>query len=124
MFGSKHKGPSLPPFSHSDDCRILQADPGVEIPWSEVESGHWVATCVCNEQHYREPAPRRTRLDPLDPKTSRHAPQCEFAAVTDHDVVRVLLKVREGQGEGYWWVECGACETGWQVPYYAAESVR
>jgi hypothetical protein len=27
-------------FIHADDCKIVKADPGVEIPWSEVESGH------------------------------------------------------------------------------------
>jgi hypothetical protein len=32
------------------------------------------------------------------------------------------LKVRHGAGGGYWWVECGTCECGWQVPHYA-ESV-
>jgi hypothetical protein len=26
------------------------------------------------------------------------------------------------RGRGYWWVECGTCECGWQVPHYA-ESV-
>jgi hypothetical protein len=24
-----------------------------------------------------------------------------------------------GLGEGYDWVECGACRAGWQVPHYA-----
>jgi hypothetical protein len=33
------------------------------------------------------------------------------------------LKVKDGAGGGYWWVECGSCECGWQVPYYAEESV-
>jgi hypothetical protein len=40
MFGRRKKGPTQP-FAHADDCKILKADPGVEIPWSEVESGHW-----------------------------------------------------------------------------------
>jgi hypothetical protein len=30
------------------------------------------------------------------------------------------LAVRRGRD--YWWVECGTCECGWQVPHYA-ESV-
>jgi hypothetical protein len=34
-------------------------------------------------------------------------------------MLRVLLKVRDGAGGDYWWVECGACDTGWQVPHYA-----
>jgi hypothetical protein len=60
--------------------------------------------------------PDRVRLDPLDPKTSRHAGGCEFADETDPAVLRVLLKVQDR--EGYWWVECGSCDCGWQVPYY------
>jgi hypothetical protein len=35
--------------------------------------------------------------------------------------LKVLLKIQEREGD-YWWVECGGCEAGWQVPYYA-ESV-
>ena len=38
-------------------------------------------------------------------------------------VLKVLLKVKPGMGEGYDWVECGACDYGWQVPHFA-ESVR
>jgi hypothetical protein len=37
-------------------------------------------------------------------------------------VLRVILKVRDGAGEDYWWVECGVCDNPWQVLYYA-ESV-
>jgi hypothetical protein len=63
------------------------------------------------------------RRDPFDGKTSRHARQCEFVGVSDPAVLRVLLKVKDGAGGDYWWVECGACDTAWQVPYYA-ESVK
>jgi hypothetical protein len=63
----------------------------------------------------------RVRSDPLDAKTSRHAGQCEFASETDAPVLRVILKVKDSVGGDYW-VECGACETAWQVSYYA-ESV-
>jgi hypothetical protein len=28
-------------------------------------------------------------------------------------------KVKDGAGGSYWWVECGACNTAWQVPHYA-----
>jgi hypothetical protein len=52
----------------------------------------------------------------------RHLPQCEFAAATDPAVLRVLLRVTPGQGGGYHWVTCGACDAGWQVADYA-ESV-
>ena len=66
MFDLRKKGPSRP-FVHADDCKILKADPGVEISWSEIESGHWQAVCGCGSQDvYEEPADRRARLDPLD----------------------------------------------------------
>jgi hypothetical protein len=68
------------------------------------------------------PVDRRTRLDPLDPATFRHAPQCEHRDTTDPDLVRVILRVQEGGGEGYWWVTCGICEHGWQIPHYAASA--
>jgi len=32
---------------HADNCKILKADPGVQIEWSEVETGHWRAVCQC-----------------------------------------------------------------------------
>jgi hypothetical protein len=75
---------------------------------------------VCSFESWQEPAPSRVRLDPLDPKTSRHAGQCEFASETEAAVLRYVLRVTDK--DGYAWVECSACETGWQVPYYA-ESV-
>ena len=122
MFGLKRKGPSKA-FSHADDCKILKADPGVEIQWSEIESGYWVAQCVCGKEYYRDSVTDpRVRLDPLDPKTSHHAPECEYAYATDAAVLKIVLKVKDGAGGTYWWVECGACDTGWQVPHYA-ESV-
>jgi hypothetical protein len=53
---------------------------------------------------------RGARLDPLDrPDT------------TDPVLLRAILKVRDGAGGGYWWVECAGCDCGWQVPHYAAE---
>jgi hypothetical protein len=61
-------------------------------------------------------------MDLLDAKTSRHMGECEFAAETDPAVLWVILKVKDGAGGGYWWVECGSCEAGWQVAHYA-ESV-
>jgi hypothetical protein len=111
------------PFSHVDDCRILAADPTVVIPWSRLEYGRWRRECVCGAEGWTEPAAERIRLDPLDPSTAHHAGECEFKDVTDPAVLKVLLKVREGQGGGYWWVECGSCATGWQVPFYGSESV-
>jgi hypothetical protein len=63
-----------------------------------------------------------SRICPRDSSTSRHFGQCEYVSETDPTVLKVLLKVKPGLGEGYDWVECGGCGAGWQVPYYA-ESV-
>jgi hypothetical protein len=90
--------------------------------WSELERGHWRATCQCGTEDYYEPVADRIRSDPLDAKTSRHAGQCEFASETDAAVLRVILKVRDGMAPGYWWVRCHSCDSAWQVPHYA-ESV-
>lgn len=46
MFGLKKKRGPTQPFTHADDCKILKADPDVQIEWSEVETGHWEAVCV------------------------------------------------------------------------------
>ncbi len=50
--------------------------------------------------------------------TFRHAGQCEHRYTSDPAPLRAILKVRDGAGGGYWWVECGTCECGWQVPHY------
>jgi hypothetical protein len=103
--------------------RSLEAVGTVQIQWSEVVTGHWRAVCQCgSEDVYEKPADRRVRLDPLDPKTSRHAGQCEFASETDAAVLKIVLKVKDGAGGNYHWVECGSCGCAWQVPHYA-ESV-
>jgi hypothetical protein len=123
MLGRRKKGPTRP-FGHTDDCKIVKADPGVEIPWQEVETGHWVAECQCGKEHHHEApdADRRTRLDPLDPGTFRHSGGCEHRDTTDPAVIRAILKVSEGAGGGYWWVQCGTCDHGWQVAHYAKAS--
>jgi hypothetical protein len=72
----------------------------------------------------QEPADRRVRLDPNDPSTSRHAGQCEHRYTSDPALLRVILKVKEGAGGGYWWVECATCEHGWQVPHYPQPPMR
>jgi hypothetical protein len=120
MFGKK-KGPSQPtqPFAHAEGCPIVKADPGFEPPWQEVEDGHWRRICQCGSEDVREPrADPRTRLDPLDPGTSRHAPECEHAATTDPTIIRGILRVTES--DDYWRVDCNICDCVWQVPYYAA----
>jgi hypothetical protein len=109
-------------FMHTDDCRVLAADPTVSIPWNEVEPRHWQATCQCGVQHSYEPVGDRVRLDPLDAKTSRHAGECGVRLRARCPGAPGHLKVKDGAGEEYGWVSCGACDTAWQVPYYA-ESV-
>ena len=118
MFGRK-KGPDQP-FQHAEDCRIWKTDPGVQIPWSEIRRGAWEAVCVCGKQYHHEPVvDDSVRNDPLK-IGHRGAPQCELHGDTDPAVLQHALKAIEK--DGYWWVQCGACDTAWQVPYYA-ESV-
>ena len=119
MFNRK-KGPTQS-FVHADYCKILKADPSTQIPWLEVERGHWVATCQCGVQHHHEPPEPRARLDPLDPSTFRHFPACEYRDATDPALIKIMLKVRDVADGDYWVVECGSCETLWQVPHYAAK---
>jgi hypothetical protein len=95
------------------------ADPDVSIPWSRLEYGHWRRECVCSAEGWDEPAPKRVRLDPYDPATSRHLPQCEFASTTDPAILRALLKLTPK--DGYTWVECGGCQAGRQVADLAEE---
>lgn len=59
---------------------------------------------------------------PIDPSTFRHAGQCEHRFTSDPALLRVILRVRDGAGVGYWWVECGTCECGWKAAQ-CAESV-
>ncbi len=122
MFGLKKRGPTRP-FTHADNCRILKADPTIQIQWSEVETWHWRAVCQCgSEDVYEEPTDRGVRLDPYDPSTFRHAGQCEHRYTSDPALLRIILKVRDGAGGDYHWVTCSGCDCSWQVPYYA-ESV-
>jgi hypothetical protein len=53
-------------------------------------------------------------------RSATGAPECELRGETDHAVLRLALKATEK--DGYWWVQCSACDSGWQVPYHA-ESV-
>jgi hypothetical protein len=39
MFGLKKKKGPTQPFTRADDCKIVKADPTVQIEWSEVETG-------------------------------------------------------------------------------------
>jgi hypothetical protein len=123
MFGLRKKGPTRP-FAHADNYKIVKADPHIEIPWSEVESGSGRRSCQSgSEDVYDKPADRRARLDPIDPSTFRHAGECEHRDTTDPAFLRAILKVKDGAGGDYLWVECGSYDTAGQVPHYAAESV-
>ena len=122
-FRRRKRGPDKA-FSHSEGCKIQAADPTVQIQWSEVETGHWRATCMCgSEDVYVEPD-RGVRLDPFDPSTFRHAGQCEHRDTTAPALLRAILRVRDGVGGGYWWVQCANCEHGWQVPHYPQPPMR
>jgi hypothetical protein len=33
-------------------------------------------------------------------------------------MLRAILRVKDGAGGDYWWVECNACDTAWQVPQF------
>jgi hypothetical protein len=115
----KKKGPNEP-FAHADDCKIVHSDPDVQIPWSEIRRGVWEARCVCGVQYHHEPiVDDRVRNDPLK-IGHRGAPKCELHGQTDPDVLRFALKAVDKNG--YWWVQCSACDTGWQVLHFA-ESV-
>jgi hypothetical protein len=73
--------------------RFLEANPTVQIQWSEVETRHWRAVCQCgSEDVYEEPTDRRVRLNPHDPSTFRHAGQCEHRYTSDPALLRAILK--------------------------------
>jgi hypothetical protein len=43
---------------------------------------------------------------------------------TDPALLKAILRVRDGVGGGYWWVECSTCEHGWQVSHYPQPPMR
>jgi hypothetical protein len=118
--GSIPAGGTPLPFGHADDCKIVHADPDVQIPWSEIRRGVWEVRCVGGVQYHHDPiTDDRVRNDLLK-IGHRGAPQCELHGETDPAVLWFALKAVEK--DRYWWVQCSACDTGWQVPHYA-ESV-
>ena len=38
--------------------------------------------------------------------------ECEYISETHPAVLKVLVRVKPGMGQGYDWVECGACSAG------------
>ena len=121
----KKKGLSRPTeaFVHAEGCKVVVADPGFKPEWQEIEEGHWRRICQCYSEDIYEPrTDTRTRLDPMDPATFGHCGGCDQRDTTDPVVLRAILKVQEGAGGGYWWVQCGACDCGWQVPHFVEEA--
>jgi hypothetical protein len=75
-----------------------------------------------SEDRWERRVDTRTRNDPLDPTTFRHAGECEHRDTTDPVLIKAILRARDNPGWDYWFVECSICGAGWQVPYYVAES--
>jgi hypothetical protein len=90
--------------------------PGI-CPFGRVERGHWRAVCQCGLRITTSPSQTVFGSTRSLRRLARHLPQCDFVAATDPAVLRVLLKVKDVAGRDYWWVECGACDTAWQVPH-------
>jgi hypothetical protein len=92
--------------------------------WNDLGNGYWRRECRCTCEGWSAPlVDNRTRLDPYDPATSRHLPQCEYIHEASPAVLKILLTVKPGLAPGYDWVTCAGCEGSWQVPHYA-ETVR
>ena len=107
-------------FVHSNDCKLLRADPGLEVVWNELRSGFWERRRVCGAEGWHAPEAGRVRRNDYDPATARDLGQCAFVGETDGAMLRLLLKVTD---KGYYdWVQCRSCDAGWQVAHYA-ESV-
>ena len=110
MFRCKWKPPDTP-FAHGDDCKLVAMEPDLRPEWSHLGNGYWRRECACSFEAITEPiVDDRLRLDPYDPKTSRHLGQCEYINTADAAVTKVLLKVTD-KGD-YDWVECGSCGAG------------
>ena len=55
--GRKQKqAPPDRPFAHTDDCRIVRADPDAQIEWSYVGDRRWERVCRCGREDWYEPA--------------------------------------------------------------------
>jgi hypothetical protein len=122
VFRRRPKPPDAP-FVHADDCKLAAIEPDLQPPWSDLGSGSWRRECRCTFEVWSAPlVDARTRLDPYDPTTDRHLPQCEYRDEVSPAVLKILLTVKPGLGPGYDWVTCAGCEGSWQVPHYA-ESV-
>jgi hypothetical protein len=92
VFRRKRKPPDTP-FNHAGDCKLIAIDPDLRTEWSDLGYGSWRGGCVCTFEVWSEPiVDDRVRLDPLDPKTSRHLGQCEYSGETDAGMLQVPLR--------------------------------
>ena len=91
----------------------------MQTEWSDLGSGSWRRECVCSFEVWSAPFVDDARLDPYDPATAKHLPQCEYIDEASPTVLKILLTVKPGLGPGYDWVTCAGCEGSWQVPHYA-----
>jgi hypothetical protein len=77
---------------------------------------------LCTKEFYDEPVyDQRVRSDP--PSIRRRPVISALVGASARPIavkLRYILKVKDGLGPGYWWVECNACDGAWQVPDYAA----
>lgn len=87
MFGLKRKGPTRP-FTHADNCKILKADPTVQIQCSEVEPGHWRSTSAGPRTSARTPPTVVLGSTAMTRPPSRHARQCEHRVTSDPAAAR------------------------------------
>ena len=115
IFKRSPKPPTDRPFVHADNCLIVRSDPTVTIEWQEVETGKWQRICQCGTE-FAYDQEERARVNPYDPASFRHAPQCEYRDATDPAIIRAIISWKDGATGGYLWVTCGHCEISWPVP--------
>jgi hypothetical protein len=95
--------------------QVARSAPRTLSGWRHGFEPRWDYQVICTTEYYNEPfVDDRVRLDPLDPSTSRHAGECEFAAETDPAVLKILLKVKDGAGGANGgWCAAAAHAAGW-----------
>lgn len=109
MFDFARKEPKKP-FPHAYDCKGRQDRSQRCVQVVGHPTWRVGGDLRFGKDHYYESsaAERRVRLDPYDPLTSRHAPQCEQREIADAMLLKALLKVQPGSGGEYHWVTYGA----------------
>jgi hypothetical protein len=115
MFRRSPKPRTTRPFTHADDCPIARGEPDFVPEWQLIDAGKWQRSCACTTETTYD-LPDVPTIDPYDPATFRHAPQCDYRDVTDSAILRAILSVKPGAEGGYLWVSCAHCEISWSVP--------